>query len=69
MKTNPDFIILTVYGDSRSVAVKLDDILYVADYHNDGRGGSVIQLKGPDGITIGVEESIVEILAKISKGE
>lgn len=69
VEAKPDFVILTVYGDSRSVAVRLDDILYVADHHNDGRSGSVVQLKGSDGITIGVEESIEEILTKISKGE
>lgn len=75
VEAKPGFIMLTQWGSTRAlqkrVAIKIDDILYFSDLSNDEDCGSNIRLKGADGFTIVVAESIEEILSKISesKGE
>lgn len=74
-KDKSGFIMLTQWGSTKAlqkrVVIKIDDILYVSDLSNDEDCGSNIRLKGVDGFTIVVAESIEEILSKISesKGE
>lgn len=75
VEAKPGFIMLTQWSSTKAlqkrVALKIDDILYVSDLSGDEHCGSNIKLKGEDGFTIVVAESIEEILSKISesKGE
>lgn len=75
VEARPGFIMLTQWSSAKvlqkRVAIKIDDIFYVSDLSNGEHCGSNIRLKGEDGFTIVVAESIEEILSKISesKGE
>ena len=75
VETKSGFIMLTQWSSTKAlqkrVAIMINDILYVSDLSGDEHCGSNIRLKGEDGFTIVVAESIEEILSKISesKGE